>query len=171
MHPTAQLSTFAAPKKGTVMNKHAFTTVVSIIPSFVLASNALAGDSSWAWEVIATPNPTNAEQSVVRDIGMPSVLTMYGPSSGYTLSRTATPSQCTGTAPAWTNVATPQPSPCPECTNVTLWGVDALGPNDVWACGDKNVQGPPASSAPHARHALGWLIMDCDEHTTSGWRR
>ena len=79
------------------MNKHAFTTVVSIIPSFVLASNALAGGSSCgAWEVIATPNPTNAEQSVVRDIVAISPDDVWAV-GGYVEPATATPSQCTGT--------------------------------------------------------------------------
>jgi hypothetical protein len=150
------------------MNKNTFTHLIAVVPAFVLASNALAGDGSCGtWDVIATPNPANADQAVVRDIVAisPSDIwavggynaTVQGNSNSYAFSMHWNGS-------TWIEIPTPQPSPCPDCTNVTLWAVDALGPNDVWACGDKNVQGPAGFLGSHmlVMHWDGssWTVMN-----------
>lgn len=132
------------------------------------SSSALAGDGSCGtWDVIATPNPTNADQSVVRDIVAISPTDVWavggysatdqGNSNSYAFSLHWDGS-------TWTEIPTPQPSPCPDCTNVTLWAVDASGPNDVWACGDKYVQGPAGFLGSHmlVMHWNGssWTVMN-----------
>ena len=64
----------------------------------------------------------------------------------------------------WTEITTPQPTSCVPCTNVTLWAVDALGPNDVWACGDTYVQGPDGFQGSHVLvmhwDGTSWTVMN-----------
>jgi hypothetical protein len=150
------------------MNMSALSCLIASVPASVLCCAALAGGGPCGtWEVIATPNPANANQSLVRDIVAISAndawavggynTTVAGQSISYAFSMHWNGS-------TWTDIPTPQPSPCPTCTNVTLWAVDALGPNDVWACGDKMVQGPAGFLGTHimVMHWDGssWTMMN-----------
>jgi hypothetical protein len=129
---------------------------------------ALAGSSPCGiWEVVAAPNPPQAEQSIIRDIVAISPgdvwavggynKTVQGQVITYAFSMHWDGS-------TWTDVPTPQPSACPSCTNVTLWGVDANGPDDVWACGHKNVQAADGFLGTHilVMHWDGssWTVMN-----------
>jgi hypothetical protein len=134
-----------------------------------IAAPALGGggDPCGQWDVVPTPNPPDAEFSIVRGIKAISPDDVWAVGGYY---KTVGSQIITygfsmhWDGASWTDVPTPQPSPCPECTNVTLWGVDAIGPNDVWACGDKYVQGPAGFLGSHmlVMHWNGssWTVMN-----------
>lgn len=146
------------------MNKITFTHLIASVP-FVFASAALAGnDSCGTWDVITTPNSAGATQSVVRDIDAISPDDVWAVGNYLNSASHSFAFSLHWDGSTWTEIPTPSPTDCVPCTNVFLWAVDALGPNDVWACGDKFVQGPAGFQGSHmlVMHWDGssWTVMD-----------
>jgi hypothetical protein len=119
------------------------------------------------WEVIPTPMPVQAERALIRDIVNigPGDAWAVGDWSGYvdgSYQSFAMSMHWDGAQ--WTLIDTPQPAPCGECHNLTLWGVDATGPNDVWACGHQNIQAPDGFVGTHMLimhwDGDGWKVLD-----------
>jgi len=150
------------------MNKYTTSNLIASVPTFVLTTAALAGGGTCGtWEVVATPNSAGATHSVVRDIDAISPNDVWAV-GGYTAVVDGNSNTYAFSlhwdGSTWTEIPTPQPSSCGPCTNVTLWAVDALGPNDVWACGDQYVQGPDGFQGSHVlvMHWDGssWTVMN-----------
>ena len=147
------------------MNKNTLFHLIASVPALAFVSAAIAGDGSCGtWEVIATPNSSGATQSVVRDIVAISPNDVWAVGNYINANSDSYAFSMHWNGSTWTEIPTPQPSPCADCTNVTLWAVDALGPNDVWACGDMYVQGPAGFPGSHmlVMHWDGssWMVMN-----------
>ncbi len=139
-------------------------------------SIAAAGNGSCGiWDVIPTPNSANATQSVIRDVAAITPTDVWAV-GGFTITNGgSSPTYAFAlhwNGSTWVEIPTPQPTSCPTCTHVTLWAVDALGPNDVWACGEKFVQGPGGSPGTHilVMHWNGssWTAMNTPIQAAAG---
>ena len=134
----------------------------------VLAAPSNAGEGSCGeWSVVQPALLENADHAIVRDIVAvaPNDAWAVGGWSGYVDGYYQTFAfTMHWDGEAWSQIPTPQPSPCDVCHNVTLWGVDATGPDDVWAAGHKNVQAPDGFVGTHilVMHWDGesWDVLD-----------
>lgn len=147
------------------MKKNTYSHLIAGVPAFALASAALAGGGSCGtWEVITTPNSAGATQSVVRDIDALSPNDVWAVGNYLNSNSHSFAFSLHWDGSTWTEIPTPSPSSCVPCTNVFLWAVDALGPNDVWACGDKYVQGPDGFQGSHVLvmhwDGTSWTVMN-----------
>jgi hypothetical protein len=133
-----------------------------------LTASSMAGSQLCTdWSTVPSPTPSGALTSIVRDVVAiaPDDVWAVGGWSGIvdgTMQTFAFTMHWDGVT--WSFVPTPQPTACVGCTNVTLWAVDATGPNDVWAAGDKRVQSPDGFLGTHilVMHWNGsqWTVMN-----------
>ena len=116
------------------------------------AGSPASGQTCGAWEVVPSPNPPAAESAIIRDItniapdDAWAVGDWWGTVNGV-VQNFALTMHWDGTK--WSLVPTPQPAPCADCRNLALYGVDALGPNDVWAAGGQTKQAPDGFVGTH----------------------
>src|SRR5678815_4073396 len=144
--------TSPAPKsEGAVMKLSTYTPIVCLC-CCGLATPTLGQNTCGQWSAVDTSSPDLADNAIIRDVAAISPTDVWAV-GGYTQS---VQGQVLSYAfsmhwdgKSWTMIPTPQPSACPVCTNVTLWAVDAIGPNDVWAAGDKKVQAPDGFLGTH----------------------
>jgi hypothetical protein len=119
------------------------------------------------WEVIPSPNPPGAENAIIRDITTVTaddawaVGDWWGFVNGIVQNYAFT---MHWDGAAWSLISTPQPAPCDDCHNLALYGVDAIGPNDVWAAGGQVKQAPDGFVGTHilVMHWDGseWTVME-----------
>src|SRR5262245_43153319 len=118
--------------------------VGGVTSALVLNTPIAAQETCGAWAAVPSPDPDGAESAIIRDI------VAVGPNEAWAVgsyNRTVQGQVNTfafamhWNGQTWVLVPTPQPSACGTCvTNVALWAVDALGPNDVWAGGAQTIQ-------------------------------
>lgn len=140
-----------------------------LIAAFALgtASTGASGQSCGSWEVVPSPNPPAAQNAIIRDITSIAaddawaVGDWWGTVNGV-VQNFAMTMHWDGTK--WSLVSTPQPAPCADCRNLALYGVDALGPDDVWAAGGQTKQAPDGFVGTHILvmhwNGTAWRVMD-----------
>ena len=144
-------------------------TVSMLVAALALGSAAsrASGQSCGSWEVVPSPNPPAAQNAIIRDI------TSIAPNDAWAVGdwwgtvngvvqNFALTMHWNGTT--WSLVPTPQPAPCADCRNLALYGVDAVGPNDVWAAGGQTKRAPDGFVGTHilVMHWNGsaWRVLE-----------
>jgi len=152
------------------IKKYVSLAVIAAIGAVV--HSAPAGEVCADWNITPVGLPENADRAIVRDIhaiGPDDIwavgdyralvnginqyfaFTMHNDGSG------------------WSYIPTPQPTECAQCYNVALYGIDATGPNDVWAAGGAKIQAPDGFLGTHilVMHWDGseWTVMDTPVQT------
>lgn len=149
-----------------------FVNAAATAACLVCAAGVSADDVCTDWEITPVGLPENADRAIVRDIhaidsddvwavgdyrafvngiNQYFAFTMHNDGSG------------------WSYTPTPQPTECAQCYNVALYGIDATGPNDVWAAGGAKIQGSDGFLGTHilVMHWDGteWTVMDTPVQT------
>ena len=146
-----------------------FRTLPTLVAAVTLgsATSPASGQSCGPWEVVPSPNPPGAESAIIRDMTAiaPDDAWAVGDWWGYVngiVQNFAFTMHWDGDV--WSLIPTPQPAPCDDCHNLALYGVDATGPDDVWAAGGQVKQAPDGFVGTHilVMHWNGaeWTVME-----------
>ena len=134
---------------------------------WVLAASVVpAQDPCGEWSVFSTPDPGDTTHAVIQDITFIAPDDVWAVGDFQSVINGVYASLALSMhwdGQGWSRIDTPQPSPCPTCTYVSMLAVDGTGPNDVWAVGHQRIQAPDGFTGTHilVMHWDGaqWQVM------------
>jgi hypothetical protein len=169
MHPAGKMTAVWKMPGGNMRAQEVISRGFVLALVLAVGANRAPAQDCGEWTVLETPD-LNTDHAIIRDVAAvaPDDVWAVGGVQRYTATGTVISLAFSmhWDGESWTSIETPSPTACDECTHVTLWAVDATGPNDVWAAGDKRVQG--AGPYPYlGTHILvmhwdgsAWTVMD-----------